>query len=362
MKKNATTIRNDLRNWKSYSPGDSAWKLAKKLNISVKDLIKLNANENPYGSSPRVKKMLATNLFLNYYPDSLSEELIALIAKYTSSRKENIVLTSGSDELIDLLFRLFLEDGDEIINCPPTFGMYALYAKLNRGKVKIVPRKKDFSIDISEILTSLDNSVKMIIVCNPNNPTGTLTPLSEIEILLQTGKLVVVDEAYYEFAELSAVQLLKKYNNLVVLRTLSKWAGLAGVRFGYGILQKNVAEKINAIKSPFNVNLIAQLAATETFKDLSFAEKTIGMITKQREKMFYALNKIKDITVYPSKGNFLFVEVRDKKYKRLKQRLFQKNIAVRFYSSADSGKGMRITIGKPEQNKKVLQIIKTFYE
>lgn len=357
MKKNTLKqlVRKDLLKTESYAPGKSAWDLAQRFDISVENLIKLNANENPYGPSPRARKAITETKFINYYPDGTYKNLREALAQYTNTKPENIVVGSGSDEIIDLLLKLILSEGDSIITTPPSFSMYEIYAKLYKGNVISVPRESDFSLDIPAIKKAFTKKVKAIFICNPNNPTGTITTLKEIEELLQLETLIVVDEAYFEFSNLTAVGLLKKYDNLIILRTFSKWAGLAGLRIGYGIMNPFFAEKLMGIKSPFNVNLLADTTAIATLEDLSFAKKSIQKIVSEKEIMYKKLSQIGFLNIYPSYGNFLFVQLKNKQYKKLKN-VFEKNkIAVRFFET-----GVRITIGTPQQNNKVLKALQEF--
>ncbi len=353
-------IRKDIANMESYAPGVSAWDLAKKYNTPIASIIKLNSNENAYGYSPKVKKAL-TKISYQYYPGSEYAELREKIATYAKVNKSNIFVGSGSDEIIDLLLRLTLENSDAIVDAPPTFSMYAILAKLNKGNIINVPRKNDFSIDTKKIVEKLQNpNTKLFFLANPNNPTGTLTPNQDIEKILQTGKLIIVDEAYFEFSCQTAVPLMKKYPNLIVLRTFSKWAGLAGLRIGYGIMDKYFVNELMKIRTPFNVNVAAEIAAIEILNNQDFAEKSIKKIIADRDKMWKILSQIKNIQVFPSSGNFIFIQTKEKDFEKLKN-MFEKNkIVLRYFKSI--GNGIRITIGKPQENKKVLQIIKEFYE
>ena len=363
MKKNnlQSFIRADLKDWECYSPGDSAWELATRFGVDVEGVIKLNANENPYGPSPAARKAIESQRWYNYYPGGNYTDLRKALASYIGAAKEQIVIGTGLDEVIDLLLRLTIEPGDEIINCPPTFSMYPLYAKLNRAKIVSIPRKKDYALDMPAMKNAINKKTKVIFVCNPNNPTGKLTPLSDIETLLKTGKLVIVDEAYAEFANQTSFLLLKKYDNLIVLRTFSKWAGLAGLRIGFAVLDPFLAEKFNAIKSPFNVNLAAETAAIATLSDMSFAKQSIKKLISERDRMYKALQKLNGLITYPSKGNFLFFELKNKKYAQLKDVFEQNKCAIRFYDSSLSGQGVRVTVGKPEQNSIVLKVLKEFF-
>ena len=197
-------------------------------------IVKLDGNENPYGCSPKVYQAIVSYPYYHIYPDPEQRELRNALEEYTGLRSQHIVCGSGSDELIDLVLRLFLKPGDEVINCSPTFGMYPFSTNVCGGKVVDVPRSGDFSLDMVGIKKAITVKTKVIFVASPNNPTGNTSTEQEIVKLVDTGKIVVVDEAYYEFSNVTMANLVPNYPNLIVLRTFSKWAGLAGLRIGYG--------------------------------------------------------------------------------------------------------------------------------
>lgn len=352
-------IRRDIAQMESYIPGTSAEDLASAYKQDIKQLVKLNANENPYGMSPAAKKALQ-ELFANYYPRSDYPLLRQALASYTKTIAENIIVGSGSDEIIDLVLRVVLEIEDKVIICPPTFGMYEVSTKLNKGKTVFVERKQDYSLNVPEILNKCnDKKVKIVFITNPNSPTGNLTPQEDIVKILRTGKLVVVDEAYYEFSKTTSTPLLNKYNNLIIIRTFSKWAGLAGLRIGYAIAESVFVDQFLKIKPPFNVNIAAEKAAIATLGDLSFAKSSIQKIIAERERLYKELKFIYDIQVYKGYGNFIFIQTKKDDYESLKK-LFEKNkVALRYYHKLNNG--IRITVGTPEQNDKVIAVLNQLF-
>ena len=351
-----TTIREDIAKMEEYIPVSSLWDLAGKYNQQFQDVIKLDAGENQFGFSPKVIEAFNAQGLFNFYPDPEYKELRRSLANYTSTPVENIMVGSGSDELLDLLFRLILEDGDKVINCPPTFGMYPVLIKLNKGQVISVPRKEDFALDIEGIQKVLDEQVKTIVVCSPNNPTGTITSEKEIVSLLNTGKLVIVDEAYFEFSGKTVVPLIVKYPNLIVLRTLSKWAGLAGLRLGYGVMNPFFVQQLLKIKPSYNVNLAADIAGVAALKDKKWSMKTIGTIVRERERLRRALGKMVGLIIYPSEANLLFIQV-SKDLGILKGFLEKKKIAVRYFEAYQA---IRLSVGTKDQNNKVVAVFKEF--
>lgn len=356
-----TLLRKDITEMNAYIPGESAVDLSGRYEVSLDKLIKLNANENPYEVAPLVRRAIS-KLSLNYYPSSSYTTLRKALAKYNNIDEKQIIVGSGSDELIDLLLRLVLEIGEKVINCPPTFGMYEVLVNLNRGSVISIPRNKDYSINIKAVQKQIGKNVKIIFICNPNSPTGNITSNADIKTLLQTNKLLVVDEAYYEFAKITQIKLCKKYPNLIILRTFSKWAGLAGLRIGYAVMDAFLISQLMKIKLPYTVNVAGESAAIATLQDSTFSDGLVKKIIDERQRIYRKLSAIQGIKVYPSYGNFLFVQVKRDGYKKLKG-LFEKNkIAIRYYDSSLTPNALRMTIGKPMQNNKVVSILRSFYE
>jgi histidinol-phosphate aminotransferase len=347
-------IRQDISAMKPYVPGITITDLAKQFEQKYSEVIKLNSNENPYGPSPQAKQAVLNALF-HYYPDSTHQKVRLAIAKHCGSDIDTIIVGSGSDEIIDLITRGILNEGDKVINCPPTFGMYEIYTVLNRGKIINIKRDNNFEINVEEIIKACDDEkVKIIFICNPNNPTGNVSDSRKIISLLRTGKLVIVDEAYFEFAKITMLPLMKKYDNLIILRSFSKWAGLAGLRIGYGIMSSDLVRELLKIKPPFNVNLVAEMAVLATLHNPTYANKSVEKIINERERMLKQLRNFPTLKVYPSLANFIFVQIMNKDYEILKE-LFDKNkIALRYFQSKRTKKSIRITIGKPKQNNMVL--------
>lgn len=351
-----TAIRRDIAEMEEYIPVASLWDLAGKYNQQLQDVTKLDAGENQFGFPPKVLEALNTRGLFNFYPDPEYKELRQTLAIYTDVSVESIMVGSGSDELLDLLFRLILEDDDKVINCPPTFGMYPVLTKLNRGQIVSVPRKDDFSLDFEGIVRVLNEQVKIIVICSPNNPTGTVTSQKDIVGLLDTGKLVIVDEAYFEFSGKTVASLVTKYPNLIVLRTLSKWAGLAGLRLGYGVMNPFFVQQLLKIKPPYNVNLAASIAGIAALNDKKWRKKTINIIVRERERLQKTLSTMDSLTIYPSEANILFVKV-GKNLVRLRTIFEKKKIAVRYYEAYQA---MRLSIGTKKQNDRVLAAFEEF--
>jgi len=348
-------IRQHLNALDPYEPIDPVEVLAERAGIPVEQVIKLDGNENPHGCSPRVQQALADSNSYNIYPDPLNREIRQLIEDHTSIDSKYIAVGSGSDELIDNLLRMTLEPGDKVINCPPTFGMYPFSATVNAGQTVSVPRKDDYSVDVVAVKTAVDAQTKVIFITSPNNPTGNLTSVEDIKALLKTGALIVVDEAYYEFTGGATVaDLVPLHENLVVLRTFSKWAGLAGLRVGYGFLPEKLNDINYCMKMPYNITVAAQIAVRETFRDMDYMRQTIDAIIAERGRLFEKLKSQGTLDPIPSSSNFILCRVLKGEAKTIKQSLADKGIFIRYFNKPGLTNMIRISVGKPEHTDAVV--------
>ncbi len=341
-------IRPHLVDVQTYEPVDPPEVLARRAGIPEDRVVKLNGNENPYGASPRVAGAVA-GAPLHIYPDPLQRRMRGALADYTGLGPENIIVGAGSDELIDLLFRLFISPGDKVVDCDPTFAMYAFCARIAGAKIDMVPRDELFDIDVSAVRDALDSSAKMIFVTSPNNPTGNLAGKPEIVQLLETGRLVVVDEAYFEFCNETVVDLVREYENLVVLRTMSKWAGLAGVRVGYGVMSTSVADHMIDIKPPYSVSVAAEAALLASLDDTGTLMGNVDKIVQERERLVSLLNETEGATPWPSSGNFILCQFAPGRAHDMYEGLASQGIFVRNFRSPRLRDCFRVAVGTPEQ-------------
>lgn len=288
----------------SYTAVPSLEEIAKELGLPIEDIAKLDAGENPYIGFPEISvQQIAEQLA--YYPDPSARKLREALAPELGVSPEMIAIGNGSDELIDLICRLFLESGRKLVDFAPTFPMYKMFAKVAGAEVVEVPRTAEFQLhkDSVKVVAKGD----LVFLANPNNPTGTVIDIDEIKKLLDTGKPIVVDEAYYEFYGETVVPLLKHYGNLIVLRTFSKWAGIAGLRIGYAVANPQIIEKINAIKAPYNTNFIAQAIAQEV---QFYKREYLLQIEEQvwaRDQFIENVNSLAGWTAVPSQASCLCI-------------------------------------------------------
>ena len=321
-------------------------------------VVKLDANENNYGISPRAREALSGFEGCHIYPDAAQCELRRDLAAYTGIATENIVAGAGSDQLIDLVIRLFCAPGDEIINLPPTFAMFSFYAGLQGALVVNVPRDEKFRIDTAGIKKALTAATKLIFVANPNNPTGTLAPDEDIQEILSLGVPTIVDEAYFEFTGKTFAGQLEKIPNLMVLRTFSKWAGLAGLRVGYGLFPTRVAELLHAVRDPYNVNAAAMVAARESLKDIDLLRERVKLITAERERLYGELERLDWLKPYPSQANFILCRVLKGEARALQASLETSGVLTRCFNSPGIENCIRFSVGKPDEDDILLSELK----
>jgi histidinol-phosphate aminotransferase len=315
----------------------------------------LDANENSFGSP------LQQNF--NRYPDPLQQKLKEKISTIKGVPVQNIFLGNGSDEAIDLLFRVFCEPGtDNAIICPPTYGMYEVCAELNDVQARKVPLLPNFQLDLDTIEKVIDSNTKLIFVCSPNNPTGNSLNRSDIEVLLNNfAGLVVIDEAYINYArQKTFIPELTEYPNLVILQTLSKAWGLAGLRIGMAFAGQPVIDYLNKVKHPYNISTAAQQLAIEALSNISSVNNWTKTAVEQREWMSKQLATLRFVNhTYPSDANFLLVKMQDAK--KVYDYLTGKGIIVRDRSNVLlCDECLRITIGTPDENNQLVDALKTY--
>ena len=354
----ASLVRPDVATMEAYVPILPFDVLSVQLGRPADQIIKMDANENPYGPSPRVREALASMAYPHIYPDPESRRLRAALSEFVGLPADYLLAGHGADELIDLILRLFVQPGDVIINCPPTFGMYRFDAGVNAAQVYTVWRRQDFSLDVAAVEQAVTNQprCKIVFVTSPNNPDGSLLPDSDLARLLELPVLVVLDEAYVEFAglERSRIRLVPEHNNLVVLRTFSKWAGLAGLRLGFGAFPIALMEHLWKIKQPYNVSVAAQVAGIASLADREYLFGNVRRIIEQRAYLAARLAEVPYLSPYPSESNFILCRVVGRDARALKDALAERGILIRYYDSPGLTDHVRFSVGRPEDSERLL--------
>ena len=357
-------LRQDLNDFPPYSMG----------HMPLADLdkyIKLDLNENSFGPSP---KAIAALVEMRHYHRYVGQdELREAIARYVGVNVSHIVTSNGADEMIDLTQRVFLNRGDAIVDCPPSFEMYAFFARVNDARIVNVPRRDDFSIDVDAIERTVLNPhpspppsstgegvVKLIFLANPSNPDGGVASREQIERLLALPAMLVLDEAYAEFAGESYAARVPTQSNLIVLRTFSKWAGLAGLRVGYCIAPNPVAAKILQCKAPENVNAAGIVAARASLDDVDYLMTNVRRIVAERERLSAALAELGFLPL-PSRANFILCRVVGRDARSIYDALEQRGILLRAFGSPRLRDYFRVAVGTPEENGALLRALKEIY-
>ena len=359
-----SAVRQCVADLEAYAPPADPSTLAERLGRPVESIIKLDANENPFGPSPLVLERLSQYATYHVYPDAAQREGRVALAEYAGVPAEHLMLGNGADELIDLLMRAYLEPGDEVMDFPPSFGMYAFNAQLCDARVVEVPRDAEFAIDVDAALTAITPRTKLILLTSPNNPTGTVMPTAGVRRLLDAGPLVVLDEAYAEFAQVdgqgyeSMIREVLTYPNLVVLRTFSKWAGLAGLRIGYAALPSGVAEALWKIKPPFNANVAAIAAMIESLGEREYLMGTVRTLVAERDRLLRELPGTRILRPHPTRANFMLCDVVGMDARDLRDKLADNGILIRHYGTPSLRDRLRISVGRPDQNDVLLATLR----
>ena len=344
-----------LRSLDGYEAVDPPEVLAERAGIPASELVKLDANENPYGPSSKVADALASMKDAHLYPDPAQGAMRAAVGRYIGLAPEHVVVGNGSDEIIDLLFRAVLGPGDAVVNSVPTFGMYEFTAQVCGGRIVAVERDDGFRVDVDGVLAAArDQGAKIIAIASPNNPSGNLTPREDVERLLGSGCLVIVDEAYAEFGGASVASLVPERSNLVVLRTMSKWAGLAGLRVGYGLMDVELAEVLMRAKPPYNVNQAAEAALLASLADADALMERVRLIVAERTRMHGLLEAIPGITPLPSEANFILCRLPSGKARDVHERLARRGVFVRYYARGVLADYLRISAGTPSDTDRLI--------
>ena len=316
--------------------------------FSGKEGVFLDANENPFGT-------------LNRYPDPYQKELKQKLAEQKGVANNTIFVGNGSDEVIDLAFRIFCRPGiDKALIFSPTYGMYDVSASINNVALIKLPLNKDFQLDLEKIKPYLsDNNIKLIFICSPNNPTGNLINKADIEFILNNfNGIVMIDEAYIDFSnEASWISKLENYPNLIVTQTLSKAYAMAGIRLGICYASTEIIKVLNTIKPPYNINELTQKKAIELLSIKDLASNQIKDILKERSSLISELKTIKYVSkIYSSDANFVLVKVDDANLRY--NQLIEKGIVIRNRTTQPGCENtLRLTVGSPEENKILIKAL-----
>ncbi len=340
---------------KPYIPGKPIEELERELGI--KGSIKLASNENPLGPSPLAMEAIKKITNLNRYPDGGGYYLRKELSSRLSVEEDKIILGNGSNELIDIAVRTFMRPGDEAIMAHPSFVVYSTSVQSVGGRPIEIPLK-NYRHDLPAMLNAVTRKTRMLFIANPNNPTGTINKRDEFDYLMSNlpdGILTVVDEAYYEYVTdpeyADSMKHFRSGKDILILRTLSKIYGLAGLRIGYGIAGRDIITEMNKIRPPFNTNTIAQVAALNALRDEGHLERSRKINEEGKRYLCRELDRL-GLRYVPTEANFLYIPVRDSM--TIYERLLHEGVIVRSMGPD----AIRVTIGLPEENKRFVEALK----
>lgn len=322
-------------------------------NPDVGNAVRLDTNTNVLGSNPAAERFLSTfRPNLDGYPNTYSNNLRDALGELYGLERENFIAGSGSDEMLDLTFKTFAEWGQTSTIPIPSYTLYDYFITMNGGRSEFVDLTEDFQLDVDAMVK---NKSKIILVPSPNNPTGNSFRIKDLEeILSRTDGIVVVDEAYAEYAEESMVRRVNEFENLIVLRTFSKAYAMAALRIGYAVSNKNVAGMMNCVKIPYSLNMMSEMAAVAAVKDQDFIERSVNMVREQRPRLAAGLRKL-GFEPYPSDANFIMAKA-PIDHKKLVDGLKEKGVLIRdFGSKRRTENCVRMTVGTEELNNLLLE-------
>jgi histidinol-phosphate aminotransferase len=347
-------IRDNIKNLTPYSSA--------RHEFTGKASVFLDANENAFGS-PGFSHKGEAGVRYNRYPDPLQWQLKFQLTKIKGVPAENIFIGNGSDEVIDLAYRIFCNPGtDSVIVCPPTYGMYKVSANINDVQIKKVNLTEDFQLDVEAILNAVDDNTKLLFICSPNNPTGNDMNKADVEMLLNNFPgIIIIDEAYINYSKQKTfIQELTEYPNLIVMQTLSKAWGLAALRLGLCYASMDIIDIFNKVKPPYNVNEASQQLGLEALQDTTTVNNWIKQVVEQKEILTKEMQPLSFVEkIYPSDANFILVKVNDAN--KLYEYLSSNEVIVRNRSKEVHCENcLRITIGTPQENNVLIKLLNRY--
>jgi len=348
----------------SYAPEKTIENVAKQFGLSPADIVKLNFNENLY--IPRAKlvaflKEVAEECDLRLYPQEEEAKLREAIGEYLRLPQTCVAVGNSSDEVMDRNIRLFLEKGDQAVTFVPTFSVLRYCVKYLGAEYVGVPLQKGFTLDVEAMRAAFKPEAKLLYLCSPNNPTGNQLEQGEVEALIEEFPgIVMVDEAYGEYADYSVIPLINKYENLVVLRTFSKAFGLAGLRLGYAVANPTLAKAINKIPAPYAINVVTLTMGRKLLENIGVVREAIAALKTERGKLINELNEIRGVEAFDSRANFVLFNT-SKPYEDVYLSLLKKGVIIKKLGKLlEYENCLRVTVGLPEMNVKLLNALKEY--
>ncbi len=362
-------IRPHLAALHGYDPVVPLAERCRRAGIPIEQALKLDANENPFGLHPEIRAALHAAVegaeAVPIYPDPLQLRLRSAIAAHCGAGVDQVIAGAGADELLDLIMRAVPPPGSAVVTSTPSFGMYPFLAAVNQLPLLEIPRAAEFQIELEPLLAAA-RGAGLVILTSPNNPTGDLFPRAALTALLETGAAVLLDEAYVDFAAESCIDLLDRYPRLIIVRTFSKWAGIAGLRLGYAVAHPQLIEALLKVKQPYNVNATAEAAGRAALRSADALNAQAEQIIETRAALIAALAEQPSLRPYPSQANFVLVRAAplgedagatSSAGRELHDALAREGVFVRFYANRRLRNCVRISVPRPDQLPALLERI-----
>ena len=353
-----------IQSLESYGAEHTNESIAKRYGLSLAAILKLNYNENLF--LPREKlvpllKEVAEECDLRIYPQEEENKLKEKISSYLNVPQESVAIGNSSDEVMDRVIRIFLEKGDRAVTFTPTFSIFKYCVNYGDADFVGVPLRDDFTVDVEAMQAAFKPDAKLLYLCSPNNPTASQLKLEEVEALTEEFPgLVLVDEAYAEYADYSVVPLINKYENLVVLRTFSKAFGLAGLRLGYAVANLKLASTIDKLPTPYAVNVISLSMGRKLLENMAMVKESVEALKAERGNLINRLNEIKGVEAFDSKANFVLFNT-DKPHEDVYMNLLKQGLVIKKLGKLLQHKNcLRSTVGLPEMNRKLLKALNDY--
>jgi threonine-phosphate decarboxylase len=368
-------VKESIRTLTPYFHGGNVWELSEKYGIPLDQLIDFSISTNPLGVPEKALQKIRKSLNLVYhYPDSSHEWLLKALSKSAGVEPDNVIVGNGSTELIYLFAEAFIESEYEAVIPVPTFSEYKAATERFDGNIIFVScdSSKNFKLDFEELESAISEKTRIVFLCNPNSPTGRLYKKEDVQSFVgsaaEKNVLVFLDEDYIDFVDdnkrYSMAEYVREYDNMFVLRSLTKFFGLAGARIGFGIASPRMIEILKRAKMPWSVNSLAMFGAAEAVKDEEFIRKSRLLLSRSKQKMLKMLQTIPWLKVYPSATNFLLIKIiqGDLTSTQLKERLGKKGFLIRDCKDFDglNNRFFRVTVRRPQENKKLIDAMKKF--
>ncbi|MEM4312308.1 MAG: histidinol-phosphate transaminase [Nitrososphaerales archaeon] len=344
--------------FKPYQWEESSEAIAKKYGLEAHSIIRFDTNTSPFTPKKWLEELssLIKDIKVNHYPDTTYISLKRALAEYNECEVEEIVVTNGADEALDIIAKSYIDCEDSVVISSPTYGMFRIVVELLGGRIIEVNRLEDFEDDFDSLL---EKEAKLFFLCSPNNPTGNSCRYEGVLKLLEKGKRIVIDEAYYEFSLKSFKELIKDYENLIIVRTLSKAFALAGARVGYILANKKIVEHLNKVRPPNSLSVISLALAEIALKNADTMRESVKEIIEEREICYSELKNIKNIEPYKSEANFILFKILNGKAKYIHEKLMERGLVLRNFEHNNLlSNFLRFTVNLRENNKKFLNTLR----